>query len=166
MRHLPVIVDDFSQPILYYVANANGRPTNIVEDERDEKNEYTGGDQREGPPYYFHQDNQLFTGTKDEPGWDFDGEHAIADSGANLNADELSDPENLESRNTFARFILDRTLLRSLEAQREQDDGDTTIKPGTPLRPVNPDSYLLISAGVDGRYGTSDDVTNFPLAVE
>ncbi len=163
---LPVIVDDFSQPILYYVANAAGRPTNMVEDEREEKNEYTGGDQREGPPYYFHQDNQLFTGTEDEPGWDFDGEHAIADSGADLDADELTDPADPKSQNTFARFILDRTLLRSLEARREQEEGDTTIKPSTPLRPVNPDSYLLISAGVDGRYGTNDDVTNFPLAVE
>ncbi len=34
------------------------------------------------------------------------------------------------------------------------------------LRPVNADSFLLISAGVDGRYGTNDDITNFPLAVE
>ena len=163
---LPVIVDAFSQPILYYVSNDNGRPTNMVEDERDEKNVYTGGDQREGPPFYFHQDNRLFTGTKDEPGWDFDGEHQIADPGADLNADELSDSQNARSQKTFARFILDRTLLRSLEAQREQGEGGGSVKPNAPLRPANPDSYLLISAGVDGRYGTSDDVTNFPLEVE
>ena len=34
------------------------------------------------------------------------------------------------------------------------------------MLPVNDDSYLLISAGVDWRYGTNDDITNFPLAVE
>lgn len=36
--------------------------------------------------------------------------------------------------------------------------------PRTPLtwpKPHNPDSYLLISAGHDGLYGTEDDITNF-----
>ncbi len=28
-------------------------------------------------------------------------------------------------------------------------------------RPYNPDSYILINAGVDGQYGTEDDITNF-----
>jgi len=27
--------------------------------------------------------------------------------------------------------------------------------------PVNADSYILISAGADGEYGTADDITNF-----
>jgi hypothetical protein len=27
--------------------------------------------------------------------------------------------------------------------------------------PCRPDSYILISAGVDGVYGTDDDITNF-----
>jgi hypothetical protein len=27
--------------------------------------------------------------------------------------------------------------------------------------PVNADSYVLISAGADGLYGTADDITNF-----
>jgi len=27
--------------------------------------------------------------------------------------------------------------------------------------PYRPDSYILISAGADGRYGTADDITNF-----
>ena len=29
------------------------------------------------------------------------------------------------------------------------------------LWPYRPDSYILISAGADGRYGTTDDITNF-----
>jgi len=28
-------------------------------------------------------------------------------------------------------------------------------------RPVRPDSYILMSAGFDGEYGTSDDIYNF-----
>jgi hypothetical protein len=31
---------------------------------------------------------------------------------------------------------------------------------GTPW-PYRPDSYILISAGADGLYGTSDDICNF-----
>jgi prepilin-type N-terminal cleavage/methylation domain-containing protein len=31
--------------------------------------------------------------------------------------------------------------------------------------PYRPDSYLLISAGPDGEYGTRDDITNFPLHI-
>jgi len=29
------------------------------------------------------------------------------------------------------------------------------------LEPARADSYLLISAGADGRYGTADDIANF-----
>jgi len=36
-------------------------------------------------------------------------------------------------------------------------DPKITVRPW----PHNPDSYILISAGVDGLYGTQDDVTNF-----
>jgi prepilin-type N-terminal cleavage/methylation domain-containing protein len=36
---------------------------------------------------------------------------------------------------------------------------DTRI--GNPARPNNPDSYILISAGPDGYYGTTDDIHNF-----
>jgi hypothetical protein len=31
------------------------------------------------------------------------------------------------------------------------------------VRPYNPDTYILISAGYDGIYGTKDDVTNFGM---
>ena len=30
-----------------------------------------------------------------------------------------------------------------------------------PIMPYNKDSYILISAGSDGEYGTSDDICNF-----
>jgi prepilin-type N-terminal cleavage/methylation domain-containing protein len=38
--------------------------------------------------------------------------------------------------------------------------GDLSAIPLNPW-PHNPDSYLLITAGVDGIYGTADDITNF-----
>ena len=83
-----------------------------------------------------------------------------------LTADSLSDParrQEMEIKESFARFILDRKLERVLRAQYEAGE---SVDPATTLRPANPDTFLLISAGVDGRYGTADDVVNFPLSVE
>ncbi len=168
MRDLPVMVDAFEQPILYYVANRHGRTSNMVEDVHDENNIYTGDDQEEGPPFYFHQDNVGFTGYAtegggDEPGWDFGrGTHALANPGDAVTADHMMDEEN---RETFARFILDRMILRTIGRMIEDDDASDP--PSTmPLNPTNPDSYILISAGADGRYGTGDDIANFPLTAE
>lgn len=165
MNTLPVVVDAFDQPILYYAANTHGRVTNMVEDVRVEDREYTGGPQQEGVPFYFHQDNIGFTGSgvsKDERGWNFGGRlrrtgeedikllHAIAVSGADLTSDQFILPDN---RETFARYIVDRKTYQSMGP-------DTS--PNLPLRPVNADTYLLISAGPDGLYGTNDDVNNMP----
>ncbi len=172
MQKMPVIVDAFDQPILYYAANRNGSTSNIVADERDPNNRYSGGTQENGPPYYVHEDNHGFTGDEGKAGWDFGGgAHAIQFAGEKLDAVILSqpiDPANFNPSDqatipTFARFILDRKLQRDLEERRMSGQ---TIDPKTPLRVVNPDSYLLISAGVDGRYGTADDVTNFPLSAD
>ena len=38
---------------------------------------------------------------------------------------------------------------------------DSRILPPAPAWPYRPDSYILISAGADGLYGTSDDIRNF-----
>ncbi|MCH7591489.1 MAG: hypothetical protein IH989_01745 [Planctomycetes bacterium] len=159
---LPVIADAFDQPILYYVANKHGRTSNMVED----KHELTSTlynqrtDQQNGVPYYFHQDNEGFTGTRSYPhgtdleyGWNFGGRpagHAIGSSGADLLPRDLILVNN---KDTFARYIMDRQLFGALGAAPQDN---------APLRPVNPDKYLLISAGPDGRYGTNDDVTNMP----
>ena len=138
--------------------------TNLVED----KHELTSAlynnsiDQQEGIPYFFHQDNEGFTGTSSDTsstanralqGWDFGGRpagHAIGSSGADLLPKDLILAEN---KDTFARYIMDRQLFEALGANPQDS---------APLRPVNPDKYLLISAGPDGRYGTNDDVTNMP----
>lgn len=151
MSHLPVIVDKFDQPILYYVANTHGQTQNMVEGVRTEDGKYAGGAQQIGVPYYFHQDNEGFTGIEGTEGWDFGNprkEHAIGTSGADLAAQAVVDPDN---RDTFARYILDRKVATILMEERT-----------APLRPVNADTFLLISAGPDGRYGTADDVSNLP----
>ena len=168
LRQLPVIVDAFGQPILYYVANANGRTSNMLEDEREEDNMYTGGAQQDGPPFYFHQDNHQFTGDENVVGWDFDGPHKISHSGEDYTAQELTDATNALAKDSFSRFIIDRTLYRTMLSGPGAEAGGPAgnVSENTQLRPVNADSFLLISAGVDGRYGTLDDITNFPLAVE
>jgi hypothetical protein len=157
MQGLPVIVDAFDQPILYYVANKHGKLTNMVGDQRDLNNNYNGNDQQKGIPFYFHEDNEGFTGYgAEESGWNFGSAqrgHAIAESGEELTAPGFWDPAQPENRETFARYILDRNLWQSLSPESP---------PTTPLRPVNPDTYLLISAGPDGLYGTNDDVSNLP----
>lgn len=156
MQSLPVMIDSFGQPILYYVAQAHGKGTNFVADEHLKDSDYTGGTQKEGMPYYFHQDNVGFTGSKkqNQSGWVFgnrDREHPIYDSGAELTAVDLHNPEN---RETFAHYIIDRKIYKN---SIERDPVATT-----PLKPVNADSFLLITAGPDGYYGNSDDVTNMP----
>ena len=51
---------------------------------------------------------------------------------------------------SFASVVLNRQVF---ESTRQGDKGR--------LVPFNPDRFLLISAGRDGLYGTSDDIRNF-----
>jgi len=161
MSHLPVFVDNWDQPILYYASNTSGKATNMVEEEHDPNNSYSGSaDQTKGPPYYFHQDNIGFTGDEDVTGWELSnsqGKHAIQKSGKDLTAADLIEEDNKE---TFAHYIVDRKVYSNLLSVAESATGN--VPTNSPLRPVNADTYLLISAGVDGRFGTSDDVSNIP----
>jgi len=164
MNQLPVIVDAFDQPILYYVASKHGTTSNMVEAKRLKDNNYDRNQaQKKGVPYFFHQDNEGFTGTDRDPtnttelGWDFarlQHGHDIAISGEDLTPDQLLDPDN---RETFARYIIDRNLWKNLSP-------DTN--PSQPIRPVNADTFLLISAGPDGIFGSNKDVSNLPAFAE
>lgn len=165
MKALPVIVDAFDQPVLYYAANAFGTANNMVADEREEDNAYTGAEQENGPPYFYHDDNHMFTGDEAEPGWLFGRDpHLIATAGEKVKADELAAPENESLRRaTFAGYIVERKLLAEWQTMIQEGK---TVDPKTPMRPVNADSYLLLSAGADGQWGSNDDVTNFPRDTE
>ena len=133
-----VFVDPWDMPILYY--NANSYNKRLISEA--------------GKPGVFRQeDNGGITGTvngsTNQTGLDFgpgpvNGQfHAIANAKAPLPTDPVDDVLDLPVYDeTFARFII---------------DAGTKTRP----TPVNRQKYLLISAGVDGRYGTSDDITNW-----
>jgi len=160
MQDMPVMADAFDYPILYYVSNTAGKPTNMVAAHRDKNNVYNGGDQEVGVPYYFHEDNAGFTGDDENEGWNFQGvDHPMRKSGAKFTGDMLL-PDYGGFEESFARRIVDRPLYRELKLKDEAD------RKAVPLRPVNHDSYLLISPGADGLYGTNDDVSNIPPFID
>jgi prepilin-type N-terminal cleavage/methylation domain-containing protein len=155
-----VIIDAFGYPVLYYSPNpslANRPGARICQ--------FTGDPTlSETPGIFRFADNGLFTGACDEttcifPGWDLGaGEtepgslkyHKIADMG---DPDEA--PEDFRNQtDTFAYYILNRSVYESTF-----DPNDATRKPT--IAPVRKNSFILITAGKDGVYGTSDDVNNF-----
>ncbi len=157
IKDLPVIGDAFDQPILYYAANAHGSEANMLSQNHRQNNDYRS---EQGPPVFFHRDNVGYTGTGRTPnGWDFSNRlldrdpeqalHHIQMSGASLRADEVDVGRN---RFTFAHYIHDQN------AHSRAPAGATNW----PLKAVRNKSYLLITAGIDGRYGTNDDVSNIP----
>jgi prepilin-type N-terminal cleavage/methylation domain-containing protein len=141
-----LFVDDWDHPILYY--KANPAATLMVTDT-------AGGN----PGVYNQADNDLLTGGSadgtDPLGLDFgygpyvEGQqifHALAKDVAPPAVPAQQDPNEIYTQatydNSFVRFIHD----------------DTVRARNTPVRR---DSYLLISAGPDGVYGTGDDITNW-----
>lgn len=154
MKQLPVLLDAFDTPILYYASNRGASTRNLVEDVHKLDNNYAD---EGGPPFYFHQDNRGFTGYAMNPsgsdlreGWNFGkgGDHRIAAIGHLLTADDLHDfPE------TFAHWVHD-------EGAHEATENQSGNAP-KPLRAKNADSFILVSPGADQLYGTPDDVTNF-----
>lgn len=138
----PFFTDAWSRPILYYRANRAGRavvtdPGNII-------------------GVYDHRDNAVLTGTNLQfnpasngadfgPGivsrnTDFSRIGNTQTPGIDPNQDDIRN--NVTFDDTFERFIQDP----SVTAQN---------------RPVNPEKFLLISAGLDAVYGTNDDVVNW-----
>jgi len=138
-KKMPLFVDAWDVPILYYKANPAGRFM------------VTGDKQ---PGVYTQEDNGIITGTTDGaanlPGLDFGAGrqtsgtfHRIANAispSPNPNASAVQTAPQFND--SFARFIQDVTV----NARNE---------------PVRKDSYLLVSAGPDHIYGTLDDVVNW-----
>ncbi|MFH0981282.1 MAG: prepilin-type N-terminal cleavage/methylation domain-containing protein [Planctomycetota bacterium] len=141
-----VLVDAWQRPMLYYRARTSAKimVTDITATSPT-------------PGVYDQRDNQLITGISGSgvstplPGMDFGagvqptGERHMLTKycpAAKLYVDCCVDEDDANFRGTFTRFIWDPR--------------------GKPLNvPYRPDSYLLISAGVDALFGTSDDVTNY-----
>jgi len=141
--HGLTFLDAFDQPILYYRANI-GMPAFCGYGVQGVFN--TG--------IYDMGDNAHFTGLRASkanlPGYDI---------GAGKGHFSSRDP----STNVFispATGLLDPTK-RDLH---KGTFGYTVINPnsGTVLRPHNAETFILLSAGPDGLFGTEDDIANFP----
>lgn len=138
----PMFIDAFGMPILYYRANRSlyRMTTNVTNAQE--------------PGIYRQQDNAIITGTTEGtqqfegfdfgPG-EFNGNYhaikvALSPGPTDLEEDVCDDKQDYVD--SFARFICDHSI---------------SARP----TPVRKDSYLLISAGHDNRYGTEDDITNW-----
>ena len=152
----PVFLDNFEFPILYYAANTRL----LAAMQGNAPLAGLGYPDAEDPPVgiYNFADNGLFTGTYVGgsqvifPPWDFVGVglagHKLKEYGQY--PDDEPDPNSLalpENAETFPYYILDK---ESYETSRQRS-----------APPYRRDSFILISAGKDGVFGTSDDVTNY-----
>ena len=168
-----VIVDAFETPVLYYAANVRYMEANkgkkeyaiatwLDGSEPDGSNDYRAAS-------YSFGDNRLFTGycaggVCSVAPWDFAGvgtdvdgatsPHKLKDFGLwsspdpeLARADYPEDFEVAENRHSFPYYILNKDAY-------ESSDGQVVL-------PYRPDSFILMSAGLDGIYGTDDDVKNF-----
>lgn len=131
----PVYLDGFGFPILYFRADPAGR---IM---ADSSQGYGSGSSR---GIYHHYDNAGFAYLPERAmAIDPDGLLQLSpDAGGGMRwSNVTSEPDDLEP-GTFTRYIA------NLDIQAK-------------CQPHNPDSYLLISPGYDGLYGTGDDIANF-----
>jgi len=138
----PMFVDPWNHPILYYKASPSSR-------------RMTGFNKKRG--VYWQEDNAVITGSEGGllsglDGLDFgagvqeDAFHLIHDvvevKPTQKERENFDKPTGPFEHSSFAEFILDKTVK---------------ARP----TPVNKDSYLLISAGADGVYGSEDDIVNW-----
>jgi len=150
----PVIVDAFDMPILYYSANpmqgakGNANPATY--------------DGTKYPGVYTYKDNALFTGLCYEGGCHSGYPYWNFGNGApplNFGPVEWQDKAPVWSTeieahpNSFPYYIMNKDA-----AQATRDP--QTQKPRSVV-PVRRDSFLLISPGKDGLFGTGDDIKNF-----
>ncbi len=133
-REYPMFLDGFGFPILYYRADAAG----VLLADNDPT--VPNFDQNHRGKYHWVDNGLLLDHASgvDLHFKGFDGEHAMEFmTGYNYTV------QNPFPRGTFQGFIRNEAVSAKLEPHRV-------------------DSFLLVSPGKDGRYGTADDVTNFP----
>lgn len=140
-----VFIDKFGFPILYYRARPNSTPrTEIMQ-----TNNGTATDANIGDGVYDGRDNFLFTSPVGR-------QHRIADATATINYSYPLGTQTLN--NNFAEFI------RSFRASSYQP---ATNPPNIDFpRPVNGETFLLLTPGKDGIYGNLDDVGNWNVLSE
>lgn len=133
-----MILDYHRYPLLYYRANPRA-PLIITEDPSPNQPNRHG--------IYDHEHNEYFTGDGGgNVGWQFkDRPHRIGATGLPTTPAE-------PPLDTFIGYIYNRQTWANTA-----DNNNTNGR----LEPYRKDSYLLISAGHDGIYGTTDDIRNF-----
>ena len=158
----PVIVDNFDYPVLYYAANTR------LQRKMQAAAPIAGYEDATQDPansgIYTHMDNGVLTGAEGGPGlsfpaWDLAGigpnavqglmDFGSWTGGVPIEPGDFEDPANTY---TFPNYILNKDVYEST-----WDENGVT----TSLLPYRPDSFLLITPGPDGIYGSDDDVTNF-----
>ncbi len=145
----PTFADKFGFPVLYYRANPRAnQQTPIIQSPVG-----TPIDARVSDGVYDGRDNLLFT----------DGsapavaQHRIKDGNVN-SYDYTTDIGQVNLRNNFAEFI---RSFRATSYIANTNPAQVNFP-----RPVNGETFVLLSAGKDGIYGTLDDVANFEVLSE
>ncbi|NLX55640.1 MAG: prepilin-type N-terminal cleavage/methylation domain-containing protein [Planctomycetaceae bacterium] len=152
-RRIVVYDESFGSPVLYYRANASAlNPfcrTGFGQNRMGASGDMAG--------IYCHQDNSYITGDDQtqqsaKVGWDFAGAGEVHRIGR-FGLDEANVAEITEKQ-SFVDF------LRNPDAPGQaKDAAGNTIS----ITPHNPGTFILLTAGPDGLFGTSDDIGNFPI---
>lgn len=145
-----VLTDSYNHPVLYYRASRSRQAFSAH------------GENGEKRGVYNQWDNGAITGGTNPDsgaqlaGWDFAGtsrRHGLGFFGGTGTSQDLStdnvrqDPPSVEppyAGKSFANYLHDERVSET----------------GLVLKPSNPESFVLVSAGPDGIYGTDDDVNN------
>lgn len=141
-RRIALFVGAFGDPILYYSATPGAEQPFSTG---------TGGSLKVG--VYDLSHNGPLTGMEERVGrvpYQGVGFRGIVHPLGRLGWSE-NEPFVRPVAETFAEYVYDRGQFDT--TQRSSGEGI--------VRPHNPDSFLLISAGQDGIFGTADDVRNF-----
>jgi len=136
-----MFLDPWDHPILYYRAN----PSLI---------RMTAGNDK--PGIYWQEDNSILTGSVDGAESDLG-----VDFGQGVENNALHAIKG--ARSPEPSGVVDAVALFLADTQYDRTFARYIVDPSVKARltPVNKDSYLLISAGPDSRYGTGDDVVNW-----
>lgn len=151
-------LDAWDQPILYYKANPNAKY--IADEGRVNAGgsavEYNEAGGRYAPSGIYNLfDNAIITGGGTGPGMDFGAgrAHFSPDRNATNPRPMLGNPTVSPTNSAFESQNRPGSFVRHIF-------NPSISAVATPHRP---DSFILLSAGADGLFGTADDVANFPI---
>jgi hypothetical protein len=148
-RLYPMFLDPFGSPILYWRADPAGSQM-VDNNDTGDPLRLTGPDRVTKRGVYHWIDNAALLGDDDDPMNNTRLRTPEADAPHKLIWDDPPDPQGytygppevLPRVGTFANYIMNK-------------DNKSRVQPR------KHDSFLLVSPGPDGVYGTSDDIANF-----